>query len=38
LYSIGKTLGFDFYSAKTSTKKSEMFKMYENYSEIKAGK
>lgn len=38
LYSIGKTLGFDFYSAKTTTKKSEMFKMYANYQEIKAGK
>lgn len=38
LYSIGKSLGFDFYSAKTTTKKSEMFKHYANYSEIKAGK
>jgi hypothetical protein len=37
LYSIGKTFGFDFYSAKTTTKKSEMFKHYANYSEIKAG-
>jgi hypothetical protein len=37
LYSIGKSLGFDFYSAKTSTNKSEMFKHYANYSEIKAG-
>jgi hypothetical protein len=37
LYSIGKTLGFDFYSSKTTTKKSEMFKHYPNYSEIKAG-
>jgi hypothetical protein len=38
LYSIGKSFGFDFYSAKTSTNKSEMFKHYANYSEIKAGK
>jgi len=38
LYSIGKSLGFDFYSSKTTTKKSEMFKHYANYSEIKAGK
>lgn len=38
LYSIGKSLGFDFYSAKTTTKKSEMFKHYANYQEIKAGK
>lgn len=37
LYSLGKTLGFDFYSAKTSTKKNEMFKHYANYQEIKAG-
>lgn len=37
LYSIGKTLGFDFYSAKTTTNKSEMFKHYANYQEIKAG-
>jgi hypothetical protein len=37
LYSIGKTLGFDFYSSKTTTKKNEMFKHYANYSEIKAG-
>lgn len=37
LYSIGKTFGFDFYSAKTTTKKNEMFKHYANYSEIKAG-
>ena len=36
LWSIGRALGFDFYSAKTSTKKSEMFKMYENYQERKA--
>ena len=33
LFSIGQECGFDFYSAKTSTKKSEMFKMYENYQE-----
>jgi len=38
LYSIGRTLGFDFYSSKASTKKNEMFKHYANYSEIKAGK
>jgi hypothetical protein len=37
LYSIGRTLGFDFYSSKASTKKNEMFKHYANYSEIKAG-
>lgn len=33
LYSLGKTFGFDFYSAKTSTKKNEMFKIYANYQE-----
>jgi len=37
LYSIGRSLGFDFYSSKTSTKKSEMFKHYAKYSERKAG-
>ena len=37
LYSLGKTFGFDFYSAKTATNKSEMFKHYANYQEIKAG-
>ena len=36
LYSIGKSLGFDFYSSKSNTKKSEMFKIYENYQERKA--
>jgi hypothetical protein len=33
LYSLGKTFGFDFYSARTSTKKNEMFKIYANYQE-----
>jgi hypothetical protein len=33
LYSLGKTFGFDFYSAKTITKKNEMFKHYANYQE-----
>ena len=37
LYSLGKTFGFDFYSARTSTKKNEMFKHYANYQERKAG-
>jgi hypothetical protein len=33
LWSIAEACGFDFYSSKTSTKKSEMFKKYENYQE-----
>ena len=33
LWTIGRVLGFDFYSSKTTTNKREMFKMYENYSE-----
>jgi hypothetical protein len=33
LWTIAEAQGFDYYSAKTSTKKAEMFKMYENYSE-----
>ena len=33
LYSLGKTFGFDFYSARTSTKKNEMFKIYANHQE-----
>ena len=37
LFTISQLMGFDFYSAKTTTKKSEMFKHYANYSEIKAG-
>jgi hypothetical protein len=37
LFTISQLMGFDFYSAKTSTKKNEMFKHYANYSERKAG-
>jgi hypothetical protein len=37
LFNISELMGFDFYSAKTTTNKSEMFKHYANYSEIKAG-
>ncbi len=37
LFTISQIMGFDFYSAKTTTKKSEMFKHYANYSERKAG-
>jgi len=33
LWSIASSQGFDYYSAKTNTKKAEMFKMYENYQE-----
>jgi hypothetical protein len=33
LWTIAEADGFDYYSAKTSTKKAEMFKMYENYQE-----
>ena len=36
LWSIAKDLRIDYYSAKTSTKKSEMFKHYENYREVSA--
>lgn len=36
LWSIAKELGFDYYSSKSYTKKSEMFKMYEHYQEISA--
>ena len=36
LWSIAKNLGFDFYSSKSETKKSEMFKTYEKYQERKA--
>jgi hypothetical protein len=37
LFTISQLMGFDFYSAKTITKKSEMFKHYANYQERKAG-
>jgi hypothetical protein len=33
LWSIAEAQGFDYYTAKTNTKKAEMFKMYENYQE-----
>ena len=33
LWTIAQADGFDYYSAKENTKKSEMFKMYENYQE-----
>ena len=36
LWSIAENLGFDFYSSKSETKKSEMFKIYEKYQEKKA--
>jgi hypothetical protein len=36
LWSIAQKLGFDFYSSKSETKKSEMFKIYDNYQEQKA--
>lgn len=36
LFTISQLMGFDFYSSKTTTKKSEMFKHYANYQEIKA--
>jgi hypothetical protein len=34
LWSIANELGFDFYSAKSEGKKSDMFKHYTNYQEI----
>ena len=34
LWSIAQELGFDFYSAKSEGKKSDMFKHYANYQEI----
>jgi hypothetical protein len=37
LFTISELMGFDFYSAKTSTKQKEMFKHYANYQERKAG-
>jgi len=36
LWSIAEEMGFDFYSSKSETKKSEMFKTYEKYQERKA--
>ena len=33
LWSIAQEQGFDFYSSKTTTKKSEMFKKYPKYEE-----
>jgi hypothetical protein len=33
LWSIAQELGIDFYSSKSSAKKSEMFKKYSNYEE-----
>ena len=33
LWAIARENGFDYYSSKTGTKKSEMFKIYENYQE-----
>jgi len=33
LWTIAQADGFDYYTAKTSAKKAEMFKMYENYQE-----
>ena len=33
LWSIAAAQGFDYYTAKTNTKKAEMFKTYENYQE-----
>lgn len=33
LWTIAQESGFDLYSAKSYTKKSEMFKFYENYQE-----
>ncbi len=33
LWSIAEELGIDFYSSKSSAKKSEMFKKYPNYEE-----
>lgn len=35
LWGIAQESGFDFYSSKTNTKKSEMFKIYEKYQERK---
>ena len=34
LWSIAKEMGFDFYSAKSESKKADMFKKYPNYQEI----
>jgi len=33
LWSLAQQNGFDFYSSKTNTKKAEMFKKYEHYTE-----
>jgi hypothetical protein len=33
LYTVARESGFDFYAAKSNTKKAEMFKLYENYQE-----
>lgn len=33
LWAIAQQNGFDFYSSKSNTKKAEMFKKYENYTE-----
>ena len=33
LWTIAQAQGFDYYAVMTSTKKAEMFKMYEKYSE-----
>lgn len=33
LWSIAQQNGFDFYSSKSNTKKAEMFKKYEHYTE-----
>lgn len=37
LWTIAQNSGFDFYNSKTNTNKNEMFKIYENYQEKKAG-
>lgn len=34
LWSIARELGFDFYSAKSESKKADMFKKYANYQEV----
>ena len=36
LWSIAKDLGIDYYSSKNNTNKRDMFKLYENYSEVTA--
>lgn len=36
LWTIAKELGFDYYAAKSSTTKREMFRMYEHYQELSA--